>query len=67
MGRRTSCPHSSEFTRHVNIRYFFAHDRKEAGELQFVHVGTKLMMADAMTKPLQGTLFRSMRSMLLGN
>jgi hypothetical protein len=58
---------SSEFTRHVNIRYFFAHDRKEAGEVQYVHVGTKVMMGDALSKPLQGALFRSMRSMLLGN
>jgi hypothetical protein len=57
---------SSEFTRHVNIRYFFARDRKKAGELDFVHVPAAEMMADALTKPLQGALFKHLRDKLLG-
>lgn len=57
---------SSERTRHINIRYFFLKDRMVAGELVVVHVPTLDMVADILTKPLQGELFRKLRAVLLG-
>jgi Reverse transcriptase (RNA-dependent DNA polymerase) len=58
---------TSTRTRHVNIRYFFIHDRILLGEVKVVYKGTDLMLADIMTKPLQGTKFLQMRKMLLCN
>jgi hypothetical protein len=57
---------SSERTRHINIRYFFLKDRMKAEELVVVHVPTLDMVADILTKPLQGELFRKLRAALLG-
>ena len=56
---------TSERTRHVNIRYFFVKDRVDAGEIVIEHMPTRLMIADILTKPLQGELFREMRDALL--
>ena len=54
-----------ERTRHVHIRYFFVKDRVDSGEVCIKYVPTKLMLADILTKPLQGDLFRAMRKELL--
>jgi hypothetical protein len=56
---------TSERTRHVHIRYFFVKDRVDAGEIVIEHMPTKSMVADILTKPLQGELFREMRDALL--
>ena len=56
---------TSERTRHISIRYFFIKDRISAGEIQIEHLSTKDMIADMLTKPLQGELFRAMRKQLL--
>ena len=56
---------TSERTRHISIRYFFIKDRIAAGEIQIEHLSTKDMIADMLTKPLQGELFRAMRRQLL--
>ena len=56
---------TSERTRHVNIRYFFVKDRVDAGEIVIEHMPTHLMIADILTKPLQGELFKRMRDALL--
>jgi hypothetical protein len=56
---------TSTRTRHVNIRYFFIHDRIVQGEVIVVYKETGLMVADYMTKPLQGRKFLDMRKMLL--
>ena len=56
---------SSERTRHINIRYFFIKDRADAGEIQVTYKPTKEMIADILTKPLQGSLFRHLRALLL--
>lgn len=53
-------------TRHIAIRYFFVKDRIDSGEVVVEHMPTESMLADIMTKPLQGELFRRMRSWLLG-
>ena len=52
-------------TRHVAIRFFFVTDRIKKGEVKIEHLGTSLMTADMLTKPLQGELFRKFRRLLL--
>ena len=52
-------------TRHIGVRYFFIKDRVDAGEVVLEHVSTTDMIADILTKPLQGHLFRVLREHLL--
>ena len=59
-GRSTSAR-----TRHINIRYFFIKDRIQNGELEIKQVPTSEMIADVLTKPLQGKHFRDLRDLLL--
>jgi hypothetical protein len=56
---------TSDRTRHIHIRYFFVKDRVDNGEVVIEYKPTKLMLADLLTKPLQGDLFRAMRRELL--
>ena len=56
---------NSERTRHVDIRYFFLHDRITTGDIDIVYLPTTDMIADILTKPLQGGLFRKLRKQLL--
>lgn len=56
---------TSDRTRHIHIRYFFVKDRVDSGEIHIEYKPTKLMLADLLTKPLQGDLFRAMRKELL--
>jgi len=56
---------TSDRTKHVNVRYFFVKDRVKRGEIEVRHSPTSTMMADILTKPLQGELFRKMRDALL--
>jgi hypothetical protein len=56
---------TSERTRHINIRYFFLKDRIESKEIKIEFLPTECMIADILTKPLQGELFRIQRNKLL--
>ena len=56
---------TSDRTRHIHIRYYFVKDRVDSGEVRIEYKPTKLMLADLLTKPLQGELFRAMRRELL--
>lgn len=56
---------TSERTRHINIRHFFIKDRIESGDIELQYKSTGEMIADILTKPLQGALFRKLRSLLL--
>jgi hypothetical protein len=56
---------NSSRTRHIAIRYFFISDRMKAGEIKVEYLNTADMIADILTKPLQGALFRRLRSLLL--
>jgi len=56
---------NSERTRHVAIRYFFIKDRIASGEICVEYLPTDQMLADILTKPLQGQLFRRLRKELL--
>ena len=53
--------------RHVDIRYFFAKDRVDRKEIEISYCPTEAMPADVFTKPLQGTLFRIFRSVIMGH
>ena len=60
---RNSCTGNS---RHINIRYFFVKDRVDKGELVIQYCPTLDMLADYFTKPLQGSLFRKFREIIMG-
>jgi hypothetical protein len=60
---RSSCGPKS---RHINIRYFFIKDRTATENITIRHCPTLEMLADFFTKPLQGTLFRKFRDVILG-
>lgn len=55
---------NSPRTRHIDIRYFFVKDRVDSGELCFKYKATQDMVADILTKPLQGELFVKLRDKL---
>ena len=56
---------TSERTRHIGIRYFWVRDRIESKEVSLEYLETENMVADILTKPLQGSHFRRMRGLLL--
>jgi hypothetical protein len=53
-------------SRHVDIKYFFIKDRIEKGDIEIEFCGTDDMIADYMTKPLQGQLFCKFREAIMG-
>ncbi len=57
---------SGKRTWHINIWYFFITDRVNMKEVQIEWCPTKEMVADFMTKPLQGSQFRRLRDIILG-
>ena len=60
---RNSCTGNS---RHISIRYFFIKDRVDKGEVKVEYCPTYLMIADFFTKPLQGSMFRLFRDVIMG-
>jgi hypothetical protein len=56
---------TSDKTRHINIRNFFVKHDMDSNELKIEYLPTEEMVADVLTKPLQGDLFRRMRNKLL--
>jgi len=59
--------HTGRNTKHVNVRYFFLKDRVEQGEVELKYLPTDDMIADGLTKPIQGALFRKHRDFMLGH
>ena len=51
--------------KHMNVKFFFAHDMIEKGLMEVDYCPTEEMWADVLTKPLQGKAFREMRSKLM--
>ena len=56
----------SHRTRHTKVKYFFVKEFLDNGDFILVHCPTKEMIADTLTKPLQGELFRELRDVVLG-
>ena len=57
---------TSELSRHIRIGYFWIHDLIVKRVIRLVYCPTEFMIADIMTKPLQGSLFRTMRDRIMG-
>ena len=53
-------------TKHIGIRYFFLKERIDNGDICVKYLPTENMIADILTKPLQGVAFRQLRALLLG-
>ena len=60
---RFSCQKGSK---HIHIRYFFITDRIKGKEVWVEYCPTGEMVADFMTKPLQGSTFIRFRNLILG-
>jgi len=56
---------SSKSTKHLDVRDYFVTDRIKRGEVKVAYCPTKNMLVDFFTKPLQGAVFRRMRSQIL--
>jgi hypothetical protein len=61
---RNSCGPNS---RHIDIRYFFIKDRIDIEDIDVQYCPTEQMLADFFTKPLQGSLFRKFREVIMGH
>ena len=57
---------ASQWSCHINIRYFFITGRLDTDNITLQYCQTKHMLADFLSKPLQGSLFRKFRDVLLG-
>jgi hypothetical protein len=57
---------STKRTRHINIRYFYVTSKVKDGSVRIVYCPTKEMVSDYLTKPLQGSLFRTHRNSIMG-
>ena len=57
---------TSELSRHIRIGYFWLHDLLVKKTIRLIYCPTENMIADLMTKPLQGSLFRTMRDRVMG-
>jgi hypothetical protein len=58
---------STKRTRHINIRYFYVTSKIKSGSIRVVYHPTKQMVSDYLTKPLQGSLFRTHRNSIMGH
>ena len=57
---------AAERTRHIGIRYFWMKERVDRGEAVIKHLGTELMYANLLTKPVQGSQFVKEREGITG-
>ena len=53
-------------SRHINVRYFFIKDLVKKGLVEIDYCPTGEMVADYLTKPLQGTRFLRFKDRILG-
>jgi hypothetical protein len=52
-------------TKHVSIRHLWIKDRVSHGDMRVIHTGTNDMLADLLTKPLQGDKFAELRARVM--
>jgi hypothetical protein len=55
---------ASAASKHISIRYFWIKDRVASGEVTVMHTPTEDMIANVLTKPVQGKQFELERQML---
>ena len=53
-------------SRHINIRFFWIKDCAMREEITIIYCPTYRMLADFLTKPLQGKLFQIFRDVIMG-
>ena len=58
---------AAEKSRHIGIRFFFAKNKINSREIAIEWLASGDMIADILTKPLQGELFRVLRNKLLNH
>ena len=56
---------STKNTRHIDIRYYFITDQVTKKWIRIEHCPTATMLGDFFTKPLQGSLFRKFRQLIM--
>ena len=55
---------ASQRSRHIDIRYFWVHERLKSGTVSLTHLPTEDMVANILTKPVQGAQFIKERRLL---
>ena len=58
---------NSDRAKHIALRHFFVKQCLDDGTLNTLHCPTEDMIADALTKPLQGPQFFKPRALVLGH
>ena len=58
---------NSDKTKHIALRHFFVKQYLDDGTFHLVHCPTEDMIADILTKPLQGPQFFKLRALVLGH
>ena len=58
---------NSDRTKHIALRHFFVKQYLDDGTFHIVHCPTEDMIADILTKPLQGLQFFKLRALVLGH
>ena len=58
-------PTDHSIQRHINIRLFYFKDHLDRQEFELEYCPTDIMLADYMTKPLQGEKFKQFRKLLM--
>ena len=53
-------------SRHIHIIYLFIKDILERKDIELLHCPMEMMITDYYTKPLQGSLLKKMRDILMG-
>ena len=56
-----------EKSRHINIRHFWIHGKVMDKSVDVEYMPTELMIANVLTKPLQGEQFRTETAMITGH
>ena len=54
-------------TKHIKLKYYFIKQYFDNGEFELEYCPTEDMVADILTKPMQGKLFFKLRALLLGH
>ena len=57
----------SKNTKHMELRYFYVKDRVSGNNIKIKYCPTEKMIADFLTKPLQGELFRKFHTVIMGH